>query len=504
MNFLKLELDYQLHSKLSLVLKIITTAQKCHIIITVASTSGIDGCSTCKFFVEIIYGQLQSNKTEDELRHLVKNACSILPGDFSDKCSELIDRYLDDIIKMIENNYPPEQICQTISLCPTVPSWSLSEQNPCLLGSTYWCRDYSTAKMCNAVQYCNFNGWTTYPPSNQNKFFQSQCELMKLAEICVNSELAKKCNRINDCYQEQVKNFLNLFSISTLSLDNTNDQSPCSVCVMMTTKWLLQWDLFGGPIINRSICSEYKTVNELQQCYNVVEKAGTLLINSRNDRQNVEQICARTINCAPLVVKSEQSSPVQTQSDDHQSMNANPDQLGHQLDLDKIACLAGPTYWCSSKEIAKKCNAINYCTDLYTPEIINPNDMDNNDKMVDNNHATTTTPSKTVKTKSEHMLGKNPCTWGPGYWCQSEQTAKLCGDSALEHCQTKVWLVSSSSSTSQKLSTIKTTKIDDKCTRGPSFWCASFENAKLCGQHAEWHCINVVWSNIHKSNMMKP
>ncbi|CAH8292590.1 unnamed protein product [Schistosoma turkestanicum] len=357
--------------------------------------------------------------------------------------------------------------------------------------------------MCNAVQYCNFNGWTTYPPSNQNKFFQSQCELMKLAEICVNCELAKKCNRINDCYQEQVKNFLNLFSISTLSLDNTNDQSPCSVCVMMTTKWLLQWDLFGGPIINRSICSEYKTVNELQQCYSVVEKAGTLLINSRNDRQNVEQICARTINCAP-VMKSDtnnEQSPAQTQGDDHQSMNANPDQLG-QLDFDKIACLAGPTYWCSSKEIAKKCNAINYCTDLYTPEIINPNDMDNNNnnKMVDNNHATTTTtstPSKTVKTKSEQLLGK--------IRVHGDQVIGVNQKRLLNYAVIQLWNIVKLkyglfSSTSQKATT-KTSKIDDRCTRGPSFWCASFENAKLCGQHAEWHCINVVWSNIHKSNM---
>lgn len=120
--------------------------------------------------------------------------------------------------------------------------------------------------MCNAVNYCSSNGWKTYPPSNQNKLFKSQCELMKLTEICVNSELAKKCNRLNECYEQQVKNFLNLFSISTVSLNNDKiNKSPCSVCVVMTTKWLLQWDLFGGPIINRSICSEYKTKNELQQ-----------------------------------------------------------------------------------------------------------------------------------------------------------------------------------------------------------------------------------------------
>lgn len=25
------------------------------------------------------------------------------------------------------------------------------------------------------------------------------------------------------------------------------------------------------------------------------------------------------------------------------------------------------------------------------------------------------------------MLGNNPCTWGPSYWCFSKATAKKCG-----------------------------------------------------------------------------
>ncbi|EGD79486.1 hypothetical protein PTSG_10051 [Salpingoeca rosetta] len=35
------------------------------------------------------------------------------------------------------------------------------------------------------------------------------------------------------------------------------------------------------------------------------------------------------------------------------------------------------------------------------------------------------------------LLGAKRCTFGPSYWCQSEDTAIECG--ALEHCRTKVW-----------------------------------------------------------------
>ncbi|CAH8850834.1 unnamed protein product [Trichobilharzia szidati] len=470
--------------------------------VKIESTVGIDACLTCKFFVETIYGQLQNNKTEDELRQLIKGACSILPSGFADRCSELIDRYFDDVLKLIENSYTPEQICHMISLCPALPFWSLSEQNPCLLGSEYWCRDYSTAKMCNAVHYCSSAGWKTYPSSNQNKMFKSQCELMKLPEICVNSELAKKCNRVNECYQEQVKKFLNLFSLSSLNIDN---KTPCSVCVTMTTRWLLQWDIFGGPIINRNICDVYKDA-ELQQCYQVVEKAGMLLINSRKDRQRVEEICARTIHCSP--VSGEDIKDNQLTYERLEQQEGFP-----AYEFERIACLGGPAYWCSSKDTAKKCNATNYCQATYWPDTHQNNNNNNVNEDVskvesirNSNEDNTVIPG--IKTNSEHLLGIKPCTWGPAYWCMSEKTAKECGDEALSHCKEKVWTTKSTATTTTVTTLPHNKKYygSEKCLRGPTFWCASFTNAKLCGDHAEKYCINYVWSNIHKTkvNVKKP
>lgn len=190
-----------------------------------------------------------------------------------------------------------------------------------------------------------------------------------------------------------------------------------------------------------------------------------------------------------------------------QSVNENPDKLSPLAlyDFDKIACLWGPTYWCSSKETARKCNATNYCTATYWPEInTNGIDIDNKDNNIIDSHATTTSsPTPIEKTKSEHLLGIKPCSWGPSYWCQSKEIARKCGNAALVHCETKVWITLSDS---KKSSHEITSKLDNRCTHGPSFWCASFENAKLCGEHAEWHCMNVVWSNIHKfkSNSINP
>ena len=59
-------------------------------------------------------------------------------------------------------------------------------------------------------------------------------------------------------------------------------------------------------------------------------------------------------------------------------------------------------------------------------------------------------------------LGSNKCTWGPSYWCASEANAKECNYS-FANC------------TSPK------PPGSNKCTWGPSYWCASEENAKECG-----------------------
>ncbi|XP_076272652.1 prosaposin-like [Rhynchophorus ferrugineus] len=35
------------------------------------------------------------------------------------------------------------------------------------------------------------------------------------------------------------------------------------------------------------------------------------------------------------------------------------------------------------------------------------------------------------------LVGAEKCTWGPSYWCASRQNAVSCN--ALQHCETKVW-----------------------------------------------------------------
>ncbi|KAI9558838.1 hypothetical protein GHT06_015627 [Daphnia sinensis] len=39
------------------------------------------------------------------------------------------------------------------------------------------------------------------------------------------------------------------------------------------------------------------------------------------------------------------------------------------------------------------------------------------------------------------LLGSNPCTFGPAFWCASLANAQRCGDGAVAHCNRVGWQV---------------------------------------------------------------
>ncbi|EFX77043.1 hypothetical protein DAPPUDRAFT_321851 [Daphnia pulex] len=38
-------------------------------------------------------------------------------------------------------------------------------------------------------------------------------------------------------------------------------------------------------------------------------------------------------------------------------------------------------------------------------------------------------------------VGKNPCTWGPSFWCASSENAAKCGSEAIKYCESVKWNV---------------------------------------------------------------
>eukprot|EP00123_Amoebidium_parasiticum_P013673 comp22091_c0_seq1/m.32214 comp22091_c0_seq1/g.32214 ORF comp22091_c0_seq1/g.32214 comp22091_c0_seq1/m.32214 type:complete len:389 (-) comp22091_c0_seq1:398-1564(-) len=126
-------------------------------------------------------------------------------------------------------------------------------------------------------------------------------------------------------------------------------------------------------------------------------------------------------------------------------------------------CTQGPSYWCSSEAAVKEClegdnsQCWKYCSNkMYSLE-------------------------KSEVCKNFTLPGADPCTWGPSFWCDSQANVDKCLKGDATDCKEKYC-------TQESLKNSKVCKGNssvpmvggDPCTWGPSYWCASNENAKKC------------------------
>ncbi|KNC82473.1 hypothetical protein SARC_05243 [Sphaeroforma arctica JP610] len=125
-------------------------------------------------------------------------------------------------------------------------------------------------------------------------------------------------------------------------------------------------------------------------------------------------------------------------------------------------CTQGPSYWCASEANAAECNfedpgvnCLKYCEDT-----------DNSPYCTDD--------MLEPQPEESPLIGADPCTWGPSYWCSSEENASECGFNNPEsECQKYCADLDDSPFCPPMDGS-------DPCTWGPSYWCASADNAEEC------------------------
>ena len=120
-------------------------------------------------------------------------------------------------------------------------------------------------------------------------------------------------------------------------------------------------------------------------------------------------------------------------------------------------CLQGPAYWCASDKNFKECiqskgykgtrESFKAC-EPYLPDPVEP-------------------------IEPTEPIGSKKCTWGPAYWCASDENFKEC-------IQAKGYKGTRESFKACKPYLPKPG--EDDCTQGPAFWCASDENFQKCVQ----------------------
>jgi saposin len=404
-------------------------------------------CDTCKVLVQITYNMLLQNKTEEELKEILKNACHRIHIPFTEKCDEWVEKYLPDILQFLEQKFTPDKVCKSIGLCQASP-----DRNICLRGPSYWCLNTETASLCHATEFCLASAWNKAIRTSSGNI----CTGLSMDEICMSLELADKCDKTGECWARKMQHYLKM----VLGDANVHVQSGtsfplaanCTVCKLLVDRWKLHQKLFGAPIADDNICLIFSNESERKQCEFVWNRRNDVFERLFRDQKDSESLCKSMDLCQNSFPKSEKP------------------EFSRAL---LLACADGPSYWCSSRRAAENCGTVNYCNAL--------------GRFGGSTTSTSMDVKPNVQDSVTDVLGQNVCDWGATYYCQSKERAQKCGEDAVRHCETHVWPKHEEAGEKIEAQTVEPLG-KNPCTWGPAYWCSSEQNARSCGPRAVAEC----------------
>jgi len=74
-------------------------------------------CTVCKLVITEAEKFISQNSTEKEIITALEKACASLPKSYAPICVAFVDQYGPEVIQLLLNKFPPNQICAQIGLC---------------------------------------------------------------------------------------------------------------------------------------------------------------------------------------------------------------------------------------------------------------------------------------------------------------------------------------------------------------------------------------------------
>jgi len=74
-------------------------------------------CTMCEYLINTVDQMVQDQQTEKEIEVSLDKVCYVLPSSVKGKCLELVRDYTDQIIHLLVNDYPADQVCGKLQLC---------------------------------------------------------------------------------------------------------------------------------------------------------------------------------------------------------------------------------------------------------------------------------------------------------------------------------------------------------------------------------------------------
>nr|XP_003705001.1 PREDICTED: prosaposin [Megachile rotundata]XP_012144582.1 PREDICTED: prosaposin [Megachile rotundata]XP_012144583.1 PREDICTED: prosaposin [Megachile rotundata] len=330
-------------------------------------------CPLCLLAVSQIYNVIKNNKTEANIQTELNKLCSHLPNSLSQECESFVQGYSKELIELLLADLTPQEICVYFKLCD--PS---KNHDP----SSEFVTDKDGEIMTNEIPD------TSVAPVADKSTFCVVCEFaMHYVDKALGNEKEKSkvekavhtvCNHLPKTISRECNQFVVKYGDAVIDII-TKDVSPKQVCTMM------------------GLCSVFEKrvkayVTECAVCKSIISVIDELMDDSKYDN-NIEQAVSKACKYVPA-------------NKQHKCVSL--------MDIYERSIVNLLT---RNETMHTVCNKIALCA---------PNDFT----------AAVSLETSRIKRSYEKNRIKH-CTWGPVYWCSTNETAREC--KAVEHCKENVW-----------------------------------------------------------------
>lgn len=452
-----------------------------------AQTSGSEKCPLCLFAVQEAVTLLKDDKSTENIKRTLKGLCSHLTNKLQPECNDFVDTYTAELLKMLADDFTPQQICVYLKLCTDtkitfVPITGGDIETNEIPDYTYNGQpiktkeiEYTATPNCilceQIVKEVEKNIHNKNSKEDIKRALQHACDrLHKLKNKCSQviekygdqiidlllKEMTPKaiCSELGMCIAEDnllIDEALQVSVVAipskmeqTTAVGQVSDSPSCVICeyVMTQLETELKDKETQTEIENtvRNICKKLpKTVSD--KCTKFVDDYGSLIITLLATSPP-KALCIQMHLCAaPKIVESK--GEVIECAICHASTQAlakileDPD-YEHNVEhlVEKICTKLPGKYYdrcitlvesygqsminiITKGELQTVCSQIGMCFPDEYQSFVQIERTDNADKK-------------------QHLLGGSKCTYGPSYWCSHVDNAKDCD--ATKYCETNGWL----------------------------------------------------------------
>ncbi|XP_048256787.1 prosaposin-like [Haliotis rufescens] len=403
-------------------------------------------CTICEFALTEVDQILGNNRSQAAVEAALDKVCDLLPSTISQECVNFVNTYGAAVIKLLIQNLKPDEICKSIGLC----AQGVKSVKP-KVGADVGCI------ICEFVM-------TTVDSLITANSSQAEVEAA-LEKVCtlLPATISAECSQFVQEYGPAVINLLvnkldpksvcKTLRLCTSSKVAEVSKSPsmkpktkasagheCVICEFIMRELDI---ILGNNRTQAAVEAALDKVCDLlpstiqQECTDIVNTYGPAIIQLLVQELDADEVCQALRFCtrnsnkkAPLKVNNEVCDlcvTVMNYADELLKENATVQDV--EMVLDKVCNFL-------SAQMTNQCLAF---VDQYAPLVLDLLASDLDPKQICQT-ISLCPASRGIHTKlhfQSKLLGKEKCSFGPSFWCANKDNAMKCN--AMEHCQKHVW-----------------------------------------------------------------